>query len=101
MGLLMNHTVRPPVTSDDHREQTYVLSLTSYGHLNICAKYSVHIYCFNFFMSSDLNRPLVTLNAHRRQILISNFILSHNLCLHAKNGVHMFYLYCSIYEYCL
>ena len=37
MGLLMKHTVRPPVTSYDLREQIYLISLTSYGHLSIFA----------------------------------------------------------------
>ena len=54
IGLLMKHTVRPPVTSNNLGEQTYILRLTSYGNLSICAKNNIHIYCFKFFTSIDL-----------------------------------------------
>ena len=83
-GLIMNHAVRPSVTSDDPRKQTYILSLTSYGHLSVRAKNSFNIYCLKCLTSSDLNWPLVSLNDHKNQRLISNFVLSYDLCLHAK-----------------
>ena len=51
----MNHAVRPSVTSDDLRKQTYILSLTSYENLSVRAKNSVNIYCFKCLTSSDLN----------------------------------------------
>ena len=54
IDLLMRCIDRPIVTSDDLGEQSYILRLTSYGHLSICAKQIIHTYCFNFLTSIDL-----------------------------------------------
>jgi len=53
----MKHTVRPPVTSNNLGEQTYILRLTSYENLSICAKKIPYIYCFLMF---DLVCPQLT-----------------------------------------
>ncbi|CAL4152739.1 unnamed protein product [Meganyctiphanes norvegica] len=53
--ILMKHTERPPVTSINLGEQTYILRLTSYGNLSICGKNYPYIYIYILFYIFDLN----------------------------------------------